>query len=157
MKVFVTGCLAVSLVAITLAALPSAAQTPATPAKPQTAAEKPPTQLTPLMRMKLEKAKLILEGLTLEDYDKIAQNARQLKLLSMESGWNVLQTEEYELQSKDFRRTTDVIADAAKNKDVNRAALGYVALTVRCVECHSYMRKLGRGIGLSADKVDSGN
>ena len=99
------------------------------------------TQLTPLMRMKLDKSKEILEGLTVENFDQIARNARSLKLLSMESGWNVLQTEEYANQSRDFRRTCDLIETAARDKDMGRAALGYVALTVRCVECHSYMRK----------------
>lgn len=98
-------------------------------------------QLTPLMQMKLEKSKAILEGLTLEDFDKITRNARSLKLLSMESGWNVIQTEEYATQSSDFRRASDMILAAAAEEDINRAALGYVALTVRCVECHSYMRK----------------
>lgn len=67
--------------------------------------------------------------------------ARSLKLLSMESGWNVIQTEEYVTQSEDFRRATDMILQAAEEKDINRAALGYVGLTVRCVECHLYMRK----------------
>jgi hypothetical protein len=151
MKYIVGTLLVVIALAIGAASWSIAQQPPAEPA------DKRPTSLTPLMRMKLEKAKLILEGLTLEEYDKIAKSARQLKLLSMESGWNVLQTEEYEMHSKDFRRTTELIEQAAKNKDVNRAALGYVALTVRCVECHSYMRKLGKGIGLSADKVDSDN
>ncbi|MGI9470972.1 MAG: hypothetical protein ACR2NZ_05545 [Rubripirellula sp.] len=101
----------------------------------------PPTKLTPLMRMKLDKSKEILEGLTLENFDQIASNARSLKLLSLESGWNVLQTEEYAIQSRDFRRTCDLIENAAKDKDIGRAALGYVAMTVRCVECHAYMRK----------------
>ena len=91
--------------------------------------------------MKLDKSKAILEGLTLEDYDKIARNARSMKLLSLESGWNVLQTEEYRSQSRDFRRTCDMMAEAAEQKDISRTALGYVAMTVRCVECHSYMRK----------------
>ncbi len=59
----------------------------------------------------------------------------------MESGWNVIQTPEYIAQSDDFRRSVDLVADAAKDKDIHRAALGYVALTVGCVECHSYMRK----------------
>lgn len=99
------------------------------------------SKVMPLMQLKLEKSKAILEGLALEDFDKIARNARGLKLLSMESGWNVLQTPEYGVQSRDFRRTSDQIAQAAENKDVGRAALGYVAMTVRCVECHSYMRK----------------
>ncbi|MCG8650091.1 MAG: hypothetical protein MI861_09670 [Pirellulales bacterium] len=107
-------------------------------------AQQPPVvtpKVKPLMQMKLDRAKAILEGLTLEDYDKIARSARSLKLLSMESGWNVYQTEQYAAQSRDFRQSADLIAEAAEDKEVNRAALGYVALTVRCVECHNYMRK----------------
>lgn len=109
----------------------------------------PPTQnsrfgkrtVKPLMHQKLDKAKNILEGLTLEQHDKIASNARSLRLLSMEAGWNVVQTEEYAKQSEDFRRACDLLENAARLKDVNRAALSYVALTVRCVECHHYMRQ----------------
>lgn len=108
---------------------------------PRQEKESPPTQLTPLMHMKLDKAKAILEGLTMEDFEKISSSARSLRLLSMESGWNVIQTQEYAVQSEDFRRSADLIAEAASDKDIHRAALGYVALTVRCVECHSYMRK----------------
>jgi hypothetical protein len=103
--------------------------------------EDAPTRILPLMQLKLEKSKSILEGLALENFADIAKNARQLKLLSEESGWNVIQTEEYATQSRDFRRTCDLIADAAQQKDMGRAALGYVAMTVRCVECHAYMRK----------------
>ena len=103
--------------------------------------QKPRTPLVPLMQLKLDRSKAILEGLTLEEFDKIARNARALKLLSMESGWSVIQTKEYATQSSDFRRATDLIAEAAEEKDISRATLGYVALTVRCVECHSYMRK----------------
>ena len=71
-------------------------------------------QLSPLMQMKLEKSKSILEGLALEDYEKIAKNAQSLKLLSLESGWNVIQTEEYVSQSREFRRAVDRIMAAAK-------------------------------------------
>ncbi len=99
------------------------------------------SNLHPLMQMKLDKSKEILEGLTLEDFDKIGRNARSLRLLSTESGWNVVQTEEYATQSRDFQRTCDLISEAAKEKDISRATLGYVAMTVRCVECHAYMRK----------------
>lgn len=99
------------------------------------------SNLRPLMQMKLEKSKQIIEGLTLEDFEKIGRNARSLKLLSTESGWNVIQTEEYATQSRDFQRTCDLIAEAAAEKDISRATLGYVAMTVRCVECHAYMRK----------------
>jgi hypothetical protein len=106
-------------------------------------AEQPPaapSKVHPLMQLKLDRAKNILEGLALEDYDKIASNARALRLLSLEAGWNVYQTKKYMDQSRDFRETADLIADAASKKDISRAALGYVTLTVRCVECHQYMR-----------------
>ena len=101
----------------------------------------PVSAVSPLMRMKLDNSKMILEGLTTEDFDKIGKGARALKLLSMESGWNIIQTEEYAKQSVDFRRSCDLIAKAAEDKDIHRATLGYVSLTVRCVECHSYMRR----------------
>lgn len=100
-----------------------------------------PDNVAPLMRRKLDRAKNILEGLTLEQFDKIASNARSLRLLSMEAGWNVVQTEEYRKQSEDFRRACNSIEKSAAAKDIHRAALAYVALTVRCVECHSYMRE----------------
>ena len=100
-----------------------------------------PDNVAPLMRRKLDRAKNMLEGLTLEQFDKIASNARSLRLLSMEAGWNVVQTEEYRKQSEDFRRACDSIEKSAKGKDIHRAALAYVALTVRCIECHSYMRE----------------
>ncbi|KAA5543740.1 hypothetical protein FYK55_11170 [Roseiconus nitratireducens] len=96
--------------------------------------------VVPLMHRKLDRAKDILEGLTLEQYEKIASNARSLRLLSMESDWNVVQTQEYQKQSNDFRRACDSIEKAAEAKDASRAALAYVTLTVRCIECHRYMR-----------------
>ncbi len=103
----------------------------------QTGAEK----LKPFMQRKLDHAKDVLEGLATEDFEKIAKNAQSLSLLSLEADWNVITTEEYLEQSSDFRRAVNVITEAAREKDVNRAALGYVNLTVRCVECHSYLRK----------------
>ena len=98
-------------------------------------------QLKPFMKQKLEHAKGVLEGLALENYEQIAKEAQALSLLSLESNWNVFNTKEYLEQSEDFRRTVNTITEAAREKDVNLAALGYVNLTVRCVECHSYLRK----------------
>jgi hypothetical protein len=98
-------------------------------------------QLKPIMQLKLEYSQAILAALAIEDYDKLAQNAQKLSLLSLESNWNVLTTEEYIQQSAAFRRACGVIKEAAHEKNVDRAALGFMDLTVRCVECHKYMRK----------------
>ncbi len=107
----------------------------------QQPANKTAPPLRSVMQLKLEYSKQILEGLALEDYDKITKNSQALSLLSLESGWNILQTEEYVTQSREFRRTADLITDASRDKNLERAALGYVALTVRCIECHGYLRK----------------
>lgn len=106
----------------------------------------PPVQdkiepLKPFMQRKLDHSKFILEGLATEDFDQIRKNAQALSLLSLESNWNVLNTQEYLQQSSDFRRSVRVITDAAKEENLDRAALGFVDLTVRCVECHNYLRR----------------
>lgn len=100
-------------------------------------------QLKPFMRQKLEHSKGILEALALEDFDQLAKNAQSLSLLSLESSWNVLTTEEYIKKSEEFRRACQSIHEAAHQKNVDRATLGFVDLTMRCVECHKYLRNEG--------------
>ncbi|MEM9826460.1 MAG: hypothetical protein AAF958_07715 [Planctomycetota bacterium] len=94
----------------------------------------------PVMRAKLDSAKDILEGLTLEDHDKVAAAAEKLRSLSLDAGWSVIQTERYRFESEEFRRNCQSIVEAAKRKDTGRVAVGYIAMTVRCVECHDYIR-----------------
>lgn len=119
--------------ALAIAAAPAFAQNPTRRNQSNT--------LKTVMQAKLEYSKTILEGLALEDFAKIRKNSQQLGLLSLESSWEIIQTEEYVKQSREFRRTADLIHQAASEENLERAALGYVALTVRCIECHSYLRK----------------
>lgn len=107
-----------------------------------TAADKQRKQpsLKDFMRPKLDHAQKLLEGLTLEQFDVIGKEAQALSLLSRESEWNVLQTEEYLQQSLEFRRAAESIRDAAAKQNLDRAALGYVTLTLKCVNCHKYVR-----------------
>lgn len=121
---------------------------PHTNAQDDAATKKQPVakkQIASLMQLKLDKSKAVLEALALEDYKAIAKHARELRLLSLESGWNVIQTPEYAKQSSEFKRSCDLIAEAAEKKDLGRATLGYVSLTVRCVECHIYLREQQTG------------
>lgn len=99
------------------------------------------TPLQPVMKRKLEHAKSLIEGLATEDFDTIARNSQSLSLLSLESSWNVIVTEEYLKQSNAFRRSLESMRDAAKEQNVDRAALSYVDMTIRCVECHKYVRR----------------
>lgn len=92
------------------------------------------------MRVKLGHSQKLLEGLALKDFDSIAKNSQAISLMSQEATWNVLQTKEYFDRSKEFRRTVDALTDAARKKNLEAAALGYVEMTMQCVHCHNYLR-----------------
>jgi hypothetical protein len=94
------------------------------------------------MRAKLKLAQEILEGLSLENFDQIAKNAQQLSLLSQATNWEVFQTEEYVLQSREFRRAADALRDQANKKKLEGAALAYMDVTMKCVNCHKYVRSI---------------
>jgi hypothetical protein len=101
----------------------------------------PPTnKVGDYMRVKLTHCQKVLEGLTIEDFDEIAKNSQAMSLLSQTSNWQVLQTAEYLQQSQDFRRTADAVTEAAKTKNLDGAALAYVELTMKCINCHKYVR-----------------
>lgn len=92
------------------------------------------------MRAKLGHSQHVLEGLALEDYDLIARGAQELALASQASSWQVLQTEEYARQSAEFRRSCDALRTAAKQKNLDGAALAWMEVTMKCVQCHKYVR-----------------
>lgn len=92
------------------------------------------------MRAKLGHSQRVLEGLSLEDYDLIARGAQELSLASQASSWQVLQTEEYARQSGEFRRSCDSLRNAAKAKNLDGAALAWMEVTMKCIQCHKYVR-----------------
>jgi hypothetical protein len=101
----------------------------------------PPTnQVRDFMRLKLDHAQKALEGIVLEDYDLISKHSQQLSLVSQASNWQVLQTEEYLQHSGEFRRATEAMTKAAKEKNLDGAALAYLETTMKCVNCHQYVR-----------------
>ena len=99
-----------------------------------------PNNVRDFMRAKLSHSQKVLEGLTTEDYDMIAKNSQAMSLLSQATNWQVLQTEEYLQQSRDFRRAADALTTAAKKKNLDGAALAYVEMTMKCINCHKYVR-----------------
>jgi hypothetical protein len=98
-------------------------------------------KLEQFMQMKLEHSQAIMQGLATEDFELIAKEAQQLLALSLESSWEVHTTQAYLDQSSDFRRSLHLISEAAHEENLDRAALGYMNLTVHCIECHRYLRK----------------
>lgn len=101
-----------------------------------------PNKVSEFMRAKLNHSQRVLEGLAVEDFDLIAKNAQELSLLSQATTWQVLQTAEYRERSTEFRRSADALSEAARKKNLEGAALAYVDVTMKCVNCHKYVRQV---------------
>jgi len=99
-----------------------------------------PIKTQTFMRLKLGHAQSVLEGLAVEDFDKISKNSQAMVLLSHESNWKVFQTPDYNQHSEDFRRIASSMTKHAKEKNLDAVALDYVLLTTNCVQCHKYVR-----------------
>lgn len=97
-------------------------------------------QTRTVMKAKLGHAQAALEGIAMEDFDKVLVSAQKLGRLAQAAGWQARQTPEYELFTIEFRRRADVLAEAAKERNVDGATLAYTQLTFSCVSCHKYMR-----------------
>jgi len=106
-----------------------------------TAGEPPrPDQVAAFMRAKLAHSQDVLEGLAVEDFDLIDKGAQRLSLASEDASWQVLQTEDYARQSAEFRRSCDSLRKAAKARNLDGAALAWMEVTMKCVQCHKYVR-----------------
>lgn len=92
------------------------------------------------MQQKLKHSQNIMEGLCIEDFEMIATNAKKLSALSKAADWDAIKTPEYAILSNEFRRLTDDLSKAAENENLDGATLAYVAMAVKCVNCHKYVR-----------------
>ncbi len=100
--------------------------------------------LETIMKRKLEYTHNLLQALMLEDFDAIEQNSERLRRLSEASNWNVIRTHEYTRHNSEFSRAVDALKKAAQEKDLEAATLAYVEMTLKCVQCHKYVRGVDR-------------
>jgi hypothetical protein len=98
-------------------------------------------ELADLMQRKLQNAQKVLEGIAVNDFDKISKHAEELIMISKQAEWKVLKTPQYEMFSNDFRRSAGELVENGKQKNLDGAALAYVDLTLTCVKCHKYVRE----------------
>ena len=107
------------------------------------------------MRAKLTSSKDLLEGLMTEDFVKIKQASDQMVVMSNAAGWQVIQGPAYSQYSAEFRRTASQLSKAADDKNIDRAYLAYVQLTLSCIDCHKYVKgtKIARHAPLREGKT----
>lgn len=110
-------------------------------AAPRSADEAKTDEVSKFMRLKLGYSQNVLEGVVMRDFDMIAKNAQAMALLTEDENWMLLQTPEYRTYSSEFKQIANRLTQAAKEKNLDGAALDYVQMTLNCVECHKHVRE----------------
>ena len=99
-------------------------------------------ELRDFMRKKLEASNDILEGLTTDDTDLIEKGAKKLAELSGAEQWRISKDAMYKQFSDEFTRNAEKLVEAAKEKNIDRAALRWMDTTMSCIECHRFVRNV---------------
>lgn len=93
------------------------------------------------MRKKLEHADAALAGLCTEDFEQIRAAAEKMSAMSQATEWVVIGGPQYAAHSREFRQACDQLGQAARNKNIDAAALAWLKVTMDCLECHRFVRK----------------
>ena len=97
-----------------------------------------PTQ--PFMRQKLDYARGILEGITLERYDAVTTNAVALRNMALNNFFLTMGNQEYRLAITNFQSRVDTLLEGAKQKNLEASTDAYTRVVRGCVECHRRFR-----------------
>ena len=94
------------------------------------------------MALKLKGSQAILEGIALEDFDKIRDASQDLVSVGNATDFlNAYKGEEYRFHTLTFRRSAEAIAKKAKEKNMDGVMVAYNELTLSCLKCHRAMRE----------------
>ena len=93
------------------------------------------------MRMKLNYTQNILEGLTTRDFGLIISGAEEVERITHAEAWNSNDFADYQKISDELRSVAKHLKKAGQNSNLEAAALRYFELTMKCMDCHQYLRK----------------
>jgi hypothetical protein len=108
-------------------------------------ANKEPEGVRELMQKKLHYAQKVLEGIAQNDFKSISRSAEELMLISKTTSWKVYKTPRYQLYTNQFQRSIQDLQEGAEQKNIDKAALAYVDMTLTCVKCHKHVREVRMG------------
>lgn len=106
-----------------------------------TTGEAQPPEMDELMQRKLESAQGLLEAVVMADHDAVERFATELIRISETSMWSPWLEPDYGHYAVDFREAAGVVIDNAQDRNVDGVALGYMQLTLNCVQCHKHVRE----------------
>jgi cytochrome c556 len=92
------------------------------------------------MTQKLRASQEVLKGLADGDFEAIGANAQTMNLMTHLEKWIRADTPGYRTQLRLFEFADRELIRAAKEKNLDAAALAYNQLTISCVNCHKLVR-----------------
>lgn len=99
------------------------------------------TATTRVMRQKLLDAQGVMAAVVTSNWVELDRRSKALAKATEDPAWLVLRTPEYAKQGEAFLRAVNDLVDAAARRDPDAAPLAYVALTMRCIQCHRYVAR----------------
>ena len=95
-----------------------------------------------LVAQKLEHAQNVLASVAQSDYSMVEKHAQALIANSKDLTWQKVRSERYEELGKEYRGELEGLIRAAKAKNDEGMALGYVRVSLACFRCHSHVREI---------------
>ena len=93
-----------------------------------------------VMREKMTHSHRIFEAIMTSNFLLLERESVALAKATEAPAWSVFNSPEYLRHSAAFVRATQDLITAAKARDLDAAALHYVALTQTCFQCHRYVK-----------------
>jgi len=103
------------------------------------ASEPNPAELT-VMQQKLVLTQNLLEAVATEDFDAARTNSEQLSQLTRDAAWLADRSPAFRRQSAEFERAAHLLGELAKKKHTSGTTLGFLHVTLSCIQCHRYLR-----------------
>ena len=98
-------------------------------------------QLNRVMRDKLVAAQKTFEAVVTSDWVSLESRSRELEQLTNDPRWMVLKYPEYARHSTAFVQAIRDLHQAAAQRDLEKTPQAYVAVALKCVECHRYLAR----------------
>jgi len=98
-------------------------------------------QLNRVMRDKLVVAQKTFEAVVTSDWVSLETSSRELERLTNDPRWMVLTYPEYARHSSAFVQAIRDLHQAAAQRDLERTPQAYVAVALKCVDCHRYLAR----------------
>jgi hypothetical protein len=100
------------------------------------------SQLSRVMRAKLERSQVILGAVVTSNWAVLDRESRALALVVRDPAWGAALIEpEYLRQSDAFQRALQDLIEASAKRNLEAAGNAHIALTASCVRCHLDMTR----------------